>query len=204
MKRICLLFCVVFLAFLFFNFTNQEPLKSVIGKEISIFKLKNINGKYVSLTDYKNAKGFIIMFTCNHCPFAKLYSDRMNKLNKKYEVFGVPLIALNSMDTLLYEEESFELMQAKAKKDKFNFPYLSDDSQAIGKQFNASHTPEIFVIWKENEKWIIRYAGAFDDNGKHPEKATPFVANAIEELLHNKPVSKPETQSFGCKIFYRK
>jgi peroxiredoxin len=177
---------------------------SLLGNEIKDFSLKNTDGKKVSLSNFKNAKGFIVVFTCNHCPFAKLYSKRFNDLNKTYSVKGVPFLAINSMDTLVYEEESFELMKQKATNDNFNFPYLYDCMQIVGKNFKAEHTPHAFVIWKENNKWIIKYSGAIDDNGEHPEKATHYVANAVDDLLHENPVKMPETQSFGCAIFYRK
>ena len=103
---------------------NLPKLK--IGKTINDFDLKNIDNSRVSLSNYKDAKGFIIVFTCNHCPFAKLYPKRLNDLNIKYKALGVPLLAINSMDTIVYEEESFELMQKKAEKEKLNFPYLFD------------------------------------------------------------------------------
>ena len=177
---------------------------SLLGNEIKDFSLKNTDGKMVSLSDFKNAKGFMVVFTCNHCPFAKLYSKRFNDLNIKYKALGVPFLAINSMDTLVYEEESFELMKQKASNDNFNFPYLYDCMQTVGKNFKAEHTPHAFVIWKENNKWIIKYSGAIDDNGEHPELAKPFIANAVDDLLNNKPVTMPETQSFGCAIFYRK
>lgn len=168
------------------------------------FSLKNINGKILSTSSYKNTKGFIIVFTCNHCPFAKLYSKRLNDLNTKYSKLNVPLLAINSMDSLVYEEETFDLMQQKAKKDKFNFPYLQDGNQVIGKLFGAEHTPTAFVIWKEKNHWTIKYVGSIDDNGEHPEKAKPFIANAVDELLLNKNVTESYTESFGCRIFYRK
>jgi peroxiredoxin len=204
MAKVIYSFFLSLILLLSFGFKNEEPKKSMLGKEINNFTLKNINRRFVSLNDYKNAKGFAIMFTCNHCPFAKLYSKRMNQLNKKYAALGVPLLAINSMDTLLYEEETFDQMQLKAKNNQFNFPYLFDETQNVGKQFNAEHTPQVFVVWKENNKWVIKYAGAFDDNGEHPEKAKHYVANAIDDLLKNKPVKNPETQSFGCRIYYRK
>jgi peroxiredoxin len=204
MTKIIFSFFLTILALITLSFISVEPKKSMLGKEVSNFKLKNVDGKIISLNEYKNAKGFAIMFTCNHCPFAKLYSKRMNQLNKKYAALGVPLLAINSMDTLLYEEETFDQMQLKAKNNQFSFPYLFDETQSVGKQFNAEHTPQVFVIWKENNKWIIKYSGAFDDNGEHPEKAKPFVANAIDDLLRNKQVKNPETQSFGCRIYYRK
>jgi peroxiredoxin len=175
-----------------------------LEKRVDDFTLRNVNGKNVSTQDYKDAKGFIVIFTCNHCPFAKLYTNRFNELNTKYSNFNVPLIAINSMDTLLFEEETFELMQQKAKKEKYNFPYLQDVKQDVGKEFDAQHTPMAFVIWKENNEWIIKYKGAVDDNGAHPKLANSFISKAVDELLNGKSVSNSETQSFGCAIFYRK
>lgn len=178
--------------------------KSDIGLVIPDFTLRNIDGKMISTVDYKNAKGFIVIFTCNHCPFAKLYSKRMNNLNGKYSKLNIPLIAINSMDSLIYSEESFSNMQLKAKMDTFQFVYLQDAMQTVGKQFKAEHTPTAYVIWKENNLWKIKYKGAIDDNGENPNLAKPFIANAVDELLQNKTVSEPETESFGCRIFYRK
>ena len=94
-------------------------------------------------------------------------------------------------------------MQRKAKAEKFNFPYLQDADQEVGKMFGAEHTPQAFVIWKENGSYTVKYEGAIDDNGDDAAKATPFVANAVEELLAGKAVSNPRTESFGCRIFYR-
>jgi len=187
------------------SFTHdKKPAVSRLGKPINDFVLKNTDNTLVSLKDYSGAKGFIIIFTCNHCPFAKLYSQRLNDLNSKYKDLGVPLLAINSMDTSLYEEESFKLMKEKAETDHFSFPYLYDAMQIAGKSFGANHTPQAYVIWKENTQWIIKYSGAVDDNGEHPELATSYVGDALDELLQNKPVSKPEIESFGCRIFYRK
>lgn len=178
--------------------------KSDIGLVIPDFNLRNVDGKMTSTSDYKNAKRFIVIFTCNHCPFAKLYSKRMNDLNKKYSALNIPLIAINSMDTLIYAEESFSKMKLKAKSESFNFPYLQDALQASGKNFGAEHTPTAYVIWKENNQWKIKYKGSINDNGENPLIAKPFVANAVDELLNGQPVTNSEPQSFGCAIFYRK
>ena len=157
----------------------------------------------VSTADFPDAKAFAIVFTCNHCPFAKLYTERFNDLQQKYAPLGVPLLAINSMDSLVYEDESFALMQERAQEAGFQFPYLHDSEQLVGKAFQAEHTPHAFVIWKEKGHFVVKYEGAIDDNGENPEKATPFIANAIDELLAGKKVSMPETESFGCRIFYR-
>jgi hypothetical protein len=108
------------------------------------------------------------------------------------------------MDTAMYEDESFINMKNKSTTEIFNFPYLCDNMQTVGKNFGADHTPHAYVIWKENNKWKIKYSGAIDDNGEEAKKATPYVANAVTELLENKQVSMPVTVSVGCKIFFRK
>ena len=172
-------------------------------KAIQPFALRNVDGKIWNLDSQNSAKGFIVIFTCNHCPFASLYPGRFNALQAEFAPKGVAVIAINSMDSNLYEEESFEKMQAKAKTDGFTFPYLQDASQAVGKQFGAEHTPQCFVVWKENGKWLVKYSGAIDDNGEDASSAHSFVAAAVGDLLSNKPVAQPFTESFGCRIIYR-
>ena len=169
------------------------------------FSLKNVDGKSVSLSDNPNAKGYIIVFTCNHCPFAKLYPKRLNQLNKKYSLLGVPLIAISSTDTIMYAEDCYDKMIAKAKSGKYNFPYLYDSAQSVAKNYNAERTPQAFVIWKENDKWVVKYKGAIDDNGAEPKLVNEnYVANAVDELLKGNQVKQPITGSVGCKINFRK
>lgn len=173
------------------------------SKTIQDFSLKNVDNKTISTKAFPDAKGFIVVFICNECPFAKLYSKRLNELSTKYKALDVPLLAINSMDTLVYEDESFKDMQLKAKDDKFKFPYLHDVDQLVAKNFNAEHTPSAFILWKEQNRWVIKYKGAIDDNGQNPFIATPYVANNVDALLKNLPVILNETLSFGCRIFYR-
>src|ERR1700756_3023059 len=89
--------------------------ESIIGKAGPDFTLRNVSGKNVSLKDYPKAKGFIIVFTCHHCPFAKLYTKRLNDLNTKYSALNVPLLAINPMDTMVYADECFCKMEERAK-----------------------------------------------------------------------------------------
>lgn len=173
---------------------------------VSNFKLKSATtNKWVSLSDYKEAKGFIVIFTCNKCPMAKFYSQRLNQMDAKYKKMGVPLLAINSMDTLAYADESFKLMQKKIKKEQLTFPYLQDKKQNVAKEFKATHTPQAFVIWKNKSgKFVIKYQGAIDDNAGEPEKAKHhFLTDAVEELLQNKEVTISKSESFGCRIFFR-
>ena len=159
----------------------------------------------VSMKDYPDAKGFIIVFTCNHCPFAKLYPERLNALNLKYKIKGIPLIAISSTDTTIYEEDSYVNMIEKAKVEKFNFPYLYDGMQTAAKEFNAQKTPHAYVIWKENGEWIIKYNGAIDDNGAEPKKVKRrYVVNALDDLLSGKKIKITKTKSIGCQIHFRK
>ena len=195
---------ILFIAAGFFLSLKTDS-TSVIGKEISNFRLQNSDGKFVALSDYKNANGFIIIFTCNHCPFARLYPKRLNDLNTKYGSLNIPLIAINPMDTLVYEDESLNNMHLKAELEKYNFPYLQDPLQIVCKQFEAKYTPQAYLVWKENNKWIIKYSGAIDDNGMDPEKVkNHYLSNAVDELIDNNVVSIPETKAIGCAIYYRK
>ncbi len=181
------------------SFINAEQ-----PEKIKDFRLLNVDGKYVSLSDYPDAKGFIIVFTCNHCPFAKLYPERLNNLNSKYAASEIPVIAISSTDTLVFEEDNYESMVSKAKNEHFNFPYLYDNMQEAAKNFNAQKTPHAYVLWKENDELIIKYSGAIDDNGAAPENVkNRFVENAVDDLLSGNPVRTVKTSSIGCQIKFR-
>ena len=196
MKKIVLFCAAVY--FLLSGFSDGD-------KTVTDFSLKNVDGRIISLKDYSDAKGFIIVFTSNGCPFAKLYPQRMNELNLKYTPLGIPLIAINSSDTLQFDENSFTQMVLKSKEGNFNFPYLSDAEQVAAKNFTAKKTPQAFVIWKENNNWVVKYSGAIDDNGAEPQKVqNKFVENAVNELLEGKEVTVKETKSVGCSIIYKK
>ena len=198
MKKIAtlLILLIIVSSFSFKEITTEKAIKN--------FSLKSTDNKVISLEKYKNAKGFIIVFTCNKCPMAKLYSERLNGLSAKYKSKEIYLMAINAMDTVAYKEENFKLMQQKAKKEKFLFPYLQDKKQVVAKQFGATHTPQSYVIWKNNAgKWIIKYEGSIDDSALEPKKANNYLETAVDELLQNKTVTNSFTKSVGCRIYYR-
>ena len=191
-----LFFCVT----LFLSCTNASSQKTV-----NDFSLLNTNGKMVSLADYPDAKGFVIIFTCNHCPFAKLYPERINALYDKFLPLGIPVIAISSTDTIVYEEDSYPNMVKKATEEHFKFPYLYDNTQAVAKNFKADQTPHAFIIWKENKNWVVKYNGAIDDNGAEPKLIQhKYIEEAVDALLKNKDFAIKETRSIGCKIHFRK
>ncbi len=183
--------------------TLPPPLISDIGDEAPDFNLKNIDGKLVSLSGYPSSKGFIIIFTSNHCPFSKAYEDRVIALNTKYVPLGYPVIALNPNDPAAYEEDSYENMKARSAEKGFTFPYLVDDKN-VGLAYGAVRTPHVFVVRKESGKNIVKYMGAIDDNAQDPSSVTrKYVEDAVDNLLQNKPVVTTSTKAIGCSIKWR-
>lgn len=189
--------------FLFLTSFRHEGLH--VGEIADDFKLKNVDGKMVSMSDYSTAKGFIVIFTCNHCPFSKKYEDRINALNKKYAKKGFPVIAINPNDASQYPDDNFENMVKRAKEKKFSFPYLHDESQAVAKSYGATKTPDVFILQKEGTDLIVKYTGAIDNNSDNPKEATEkYVEAAVEDLLAGKPVQNTFTKAVGCSIKWKK
>jgi glutathione peroxidase-family protein len=171
--------------------------------EAQDFNLRNIDGTMVSLAKYTDAKGFILVFTSNHCPFSKVYEDRIIALNAKYASRGYPVIAINPNDPAAYEDDSFENMKARAGEKNYTFPYLVDD-KGVGQRYGATRTPHVFVLRKENGKNIVKYTGAIDDNPQDPSSVTrKYVEDAVDNLIQNKPVVTTSTKAIGCSIKWR-
>ena len=172
-----------------------------VGDKAIDFNLKNIDGKNVSLADYKSAKGFIVIFTTNHCPYAVKYEDRINALNAKYVAAGYPVIAINSDDSVDNPGDSYTNMQTRAKAKGFTFPYLLDASQDIAKAYGANKTPQVFLLQKTTDGLTVKYTGAIDDN---TEDATAvkqkYVELAVDALLAGKDVAITSTKAIGCGI----
>ena len=168
------------------------------------FKLKNVDGKMVSLSDYKDAKGFIVVFTCNHCPFAKAYEDRVIALNTKYASQGYPIIAINPNDPSQVEEDSYANMQTRAKAKNYAFPYLLDETQAVAHSYGAAHTPHVFILQKSGSDFFVKYIGAIDDNSDDPSAVkVKYAENAVDNLLVGKPVNPASTKAIGCGIKWK-
>ncbi len=175
------------------------------GDKAIDFSLKNIDGKNVSLKNYTDAKGYIIVFTCNHCPYAKAYESRIEELNKKYASKGYPVIAINPNDPVAYPEDSYENMQKNAAEKKFTFPYLLDETQNIAKAYGALKTPHVYILKKVNNELIVKYVGAIDDNSESAKDVKKkYAENALNELLQDKTVKEPETKAIGCSIKWKK
>jgi peroxiredoxin len=195
---------VIPVAFFLNSFTLKlEGYKA--GDKAIDFKLKNIDGKMMSMSDCKNAKGYIVVFTCNHCPFSKLYEDRIIALDKKYDTKGYPVVAINSNDPGVSPDDSYEKMIVRAKDKKFTFPYLYDETQTIAKTYGATNTPHVYVVAKENGALTVKYVGAIDDNSEDATKATKhYVEDAVDALLAGKAVPVAQTKAIGCTIKWKK
>ncbi len=176
-----------------------------IGDVATDFKLKDVNGKMVSLSDYKDAKGFVVIFTCNTCPFAVASEERMVALDKKYKAKGYPVIAVNPNDPEVQPDDTYELMQKKAKEANFSFPYLYDASNSIYASYGATKTPHVYLLKKEDRGNVVKYIGAIDDNVRDGDAVKDqFLAKAIDELLAGKEVSVKETKAIGCSVKQKK
>jgi len=197
---------LILMAFMLFSvvtFAQTEGYKA--GDVVKDFSLKNVNNKNVSLADYKDAKGYIVVFTCNTCPVAKAYQNRVATLNATYTAKGYPVITINPNDAEAVPDESFEKMQALASEKKFSFPYLLDSDHVVTKQFGATRTPHVFILNKTDKGNVVEYIGAIDND---PEEANntkvDYVKNAVNELsLGKKPVIS-STKAVGCSIKWKK
>ncbi len=179
----------------------SAPAGYSIGDAATDFKLLNIDDSYVSLSDFPEAKGFIVIFTCNHCPYSKAYEDRIIALDQKYKSQGYPVIAINPNNPADYPEDSFENMKLRAAQKGFTFPYLFDAQQRIYPQYGATKTPHVFLLQKQQNQNVVKYIGAIDDN--HQDKSAVknhFVGNAVDALLEGKQVSPQTTVAIGCSI----
>jgi peroxiredoxin len=172
-----------------------------IGALAADFNLENIDGSFVSLSDFSESKGFIVVFTCNTCPYAVAYEDRIEALNKKYAKKGYPVIAIMPNNTEIKPGDSLDAMRKRANKKGFTFPYLIDREQAVFPQYGATKTPHVYVLQKNNEMLTVRYIGAIDDNYKDANKVVlKYVEDAVDALLMNRIVPVSKTRAIGCSI----
>lgn len=168
-----------------------EPQGLNIGDKAGDFSLANIDDKMVSLESYENTKGYIVIFTCNNCPYAKAYQGRIAELQENYAKNGFPVIAINTSDPK-------EDIIARAKEMDYSFPYLYDKTQEVSRSYGATKTPHVFVL---NADKTVAYIGAIDNNYKDASKASKhYVKDAIESLLAGEEIEVKETKAIGCSI----
>ncbi len=169
-----------------------------VGDIARDFRLKNVDGKMVSLANYENAKGYIVVFTCNTCPYSVMYEDRIIELHNKFAGKGYPVIAINPNDEVKQPGDSYDKMVVRAKEKGFKFPYVQDKTQEITKAYGATNTPHIYVLNKDRK---VVYIGSIDNNARSASSADKFyVEDAIKALESKKTPEVSKTKAIGCTI----
>jgi len=187
--------------------------QSAVAKDVKTLELSapapelnlpGVDDKTYRLADFADAKVLVVIFTCNHCPTAQAYEQRIIKLHADYRDKGVSLIAISSndpqavrLDELGYADvgDSFEDMKLHAKRRGYKFPYLYDgETQRVSTAFGALVTPHVFIFDRQRK---LRYNGRIDDADVKPPKSHD-ARNAIDDLLAGRPVRVPKTRVFGC------
>jgi len=195
MKKAILTSTLAFMAILLVN-AGLKPGDDAFG-----FSLKNIDGTSVSLSDYKDQQGVILVFTCNPCPFAKAYEQRIKTLHLTYADKGFPVVAINPNDVEISPDDSVEKMKARADEQDYPFVYLKDETQEVYKTYGASKTPHIFLLQQVGGEFKVAYVGAIDDNAMDEAKVTSrYLESAIAALVSGTNPEPATTKAIGCTI----
>lgn len=201
------LFCLAAVAVAGLAFANAQAAdekETKAGLEIGAqapewAALPGTDDKEHGLKDLEEKKAVVVVFTCNHCPVAVQYEDRLVELQKDYEEKGVQVVAINVQDN---EADNLDKMKERAETKGFNFQYLFDASQESGKAYNAKQTPEVFLLDAERK---LAYKGAIDDNAEDATQVKKqYLRDAIDAVLAGSLPETTTTKPVGCGIRYTK
>ena len=172
-----------------------------IGASLPHFTLPSVDGTSIDSRLIKDLL-LVVVFTCNHCPYAQAYEDRLISLGEHFDEEGVQFVLINSNDATDYPEDSFEAMKKRSLQKSFPFPYCFDESQNIAKAFGALCTPHCFVF---NHERKLKYKGRVDDNWENPSEVTEQnLRDAIEAVLKGESPKVPEANAIGCSIKWKR
>lgn len=160
--------------------------------KIEDFELRDTNGKEHSLSDYKDSKAIVVMFIATECPVSNDYNSRMEKIFNDYKEKGFAFLGINSN-----KAESVDRIKEHAEDNQLTFTILKDEKNMIADKFEASVTPEVYVL---NKNFDVLYHGRIDNARDESEVVSKDLENALNEILSGKEVSKKETKAFGCTI----
>lgn len=176
-----------------------------VGDKASDFKLQDVSGSWVSMKDQEDVNGFLVIFSCNTCPYVVAYEDRIIDLHNKYTPKGYPVIAINPNDAQLSPGDSFEKMKERAASKNFPFSYVHDEDQEVVKKYGATNTPQVYLIEKEGEDFIVKYIGAIDNNYRDASAVSKkYVEEAMESIMTGGEISEERTKAIGCSIKWKK
>jgi peroxiredoxin len=205
----CVALLVVLMTFLVSPAFAANVKTLEVGSPAPDFKLPGVDGKTYSLADFKGAKLLLVLFTCNHCPTAQAYEDRVKQIQADYKDKGLALVAINPndpsavrLDELGYTDlsDSFDEMKLAAKERGFAFPYLYDgETQRTSLAYGVQATPHCFLFDADRK---LRYVGRIDDSEVKTVKSQD-LRNAIDALLAGKEVAVPKTNVFGCSTKWK-
>ena len=165
------------------------------------FSLRKVDGTTVSLSDYSDQKGVIVIFTCNPCPFAKAYEQRIIALHQSYASQGFPVVAINPNDDEISPDDTLEKMKERAGEEEYPFPYLKDETQEVYKAYGAARTPHIFLLQNTGGEFKVAYIGAIDDNAMDAKLVTSrYLELAIAALVSGSSPDPATTKAIGCTI----
>ncbi len=185
---------------------SEQVVKTLkIGDKAPAFTLPGVDGYYHSLEEYSAAEALLVVFTCNHCPTAQAYEERLKKVTEDYKSKGLQVVAIspNSPLGILYEElgysdlgDSYDDMIVRAKEASFNFPYLYDgDNQKVSLAYGPAATPHCFLFDKER---VLQYVGRIDESEKPGTANAEDLRSAIDQMLLGQPIAQATTKTFGC------
>jgi peroxiredoxin len=164
-------------------------------------KMENVDGRTLSIADVAGTKGTLVVFTCNHCPWAKMWEGRVAAIGNAAIKRGVGVIAINSNDPAMNAGDGIEGMKARAKQLGLKFPYVVDATSDVARAFGATRTPEVFLF---DARGALVYHGTVDDNAKEPKSVKEhWMRSAVEAVAAGKPVAVAETKALGCTIKFR-
>jgi peroxiredoxin len=172
-----------------------------LGTPAPAFSLPGVDGKTWSLDSFSEAELLVVVFTCNHCPYAIASEDRLLEIQADYRDKGVRLVAISANDAAKYPDDSFDEMKKRAAEKRFTFPYLYDENQAVARAYDAACTPDIFVFDRDRK---LIYNGRIDDNWQNPSEVTRCDLRAVlDAALHGKSVEFEHVPSMGCSIKWK-
>jgi len=180
----------------------EEVANLKLGNEAIAFELPGVDDQRHALADYAEDKEAVaVIFTCNHCPYARAWEDRIVQIQVDYGGRGVQVIAISANDPEKYPADSFPRMQERAQEKGFNFPYLYDESQEVARAYGAERTPEVFLFGKDR---TLLYHGTVDDNYEDPEAVkNHYLRDALDRALADEQPPVAETRPIGCTIKWR-
>jgi peroxiredoxin len=180
----------------------METVGTAIGDYAPDFELPGTDGAVHHLARYlEQHQAIAVVFMCNHCPYVKLYLDRLKHLQQDVKAQGVAFIGINPNDDRAFPEDSYEKMKTFAAENQLNFLYLRDMTQDVASAFGAQKTPHVFLL---NRQGVLCYQGAIDDNAQTPNAVTKqYLRDAIANLLNGQPISPESTSPVGCSVKWR-